>query len=403
MALSSKNKSAIFIDIGHSKCRLIILSAQLTDLKVYEAATEGFAKGKVTDRSALTATIQRLVEAAQINDHPYVAVLNIPASHTRPILKSINYRLGGIYRPSDYEALIELAQDSCLGGLEEVIDVMPLQLKIDEKISDALSFGMSGEELTARLMLATHPRILLSDLLACINAAGIEIAEFRSNAFGAARALQYLRPGAENSVLLDIGHSTVTGALQVGGVINQVFCIPAGSGHISRDLSVGLGASLTEAESLKIRHGISDKPTVEAPSKKIRHFVLPRVSELMNLSFRNFAIYSRSLDGGLLLTGCGAQLIGLPEYIASRFESKPPFVAHLTNAGAKTFVGMLKDSQDQSVTDQLSSAKIDSGWISILAQVRCHVLHQRAIIDDRNQRPLSRLRPLWTWLSELSR
>ena len=244
---------------------------------------------------------------------------------------------------------------------------------------------------------------MLSDLLACVNAAGVEIAEFRSNAFGVARALKYLRPVSENSVLLDIGHSTVTGALQVGGAINQVFCVPAGSAHISRDLSIGLGINFEEAEALKLNLGLPEKQISNETTNKIRQYTLPRVSELMSLSFRNFAIYSRSLDGGLLLTGRGAQFSGLADFIARRFAVKSPFMTHISNTGARTFVGLLPNDREGEATCEQDLVKIDSGWLSVLAQARNYVLHQKAIQEERNQRPLARLRPLWTWLSELSR
>jgi len=38
-----------------------------------------------------------------------------------------------------------------------------------------------------------------------------------------------------------------------------------------------------------------------------------------------------------------------------------------------------------------------------LAQARALVRLRRAISSEKDVRPLSKLRPLWTWLSELSR
>jgi cell division ATPase FtsA len=227
------------------------------------------------------------------------------------------------------------------------------------------------------------------------------VSEFRSNSFGVARALTYLRGTSENSVLLDFGHSTITGALLVGGVVNQIFCVPAGSGHITRDLAAGLCIDQADAESLKIQVGISEKST--GAGAKLSHYALPRVAELMSLACKNFSIYSRSLDGGLLFCGGGAGLAGLSEFTSQKFGIRPPFIAQLNNSGAKTFVGLKPNSFSIEHSGDPDQVKIDSGWISILSQARASALFYNAALAEKNSRPLSRLNPLWTWLSELSR
>ena len=49
------------------------------------------------------------------------------------------------------------------------------------------------------------------------------------------------------------------------------------------------------------------------------------------------------------------------------------------------------------------SAKINSGWLSLFSQAKHFIGEQEARRFEREAQPLSRLRPLWTWLSELSR
>jgi cell division protein FtsA len=400
-SLTRWKKWRVFIDLGHSKCRMAVISPDFSEIRFHQVPTSGLAKGKVVDRDAFTDCLRQLAEVSGISDIAYSASVNLPSNQTRTIVQTVNSRLSGSYRARDYESIVEGAFESTFGVLDEVIDVLMLQLKIDGSTVDPLRFGAPGAEASARLLLAIHPSVLLSDILACVNSAGIEVSEFRSNSFGVARALTYLRGTSENSVLLDFGHSTITGALLVGGVVNQIFCVPAGSGHITRDLAAGLCIDQADAESLKIQVGISEKST--GAGAKLSHYALPRVAELMSLACKNFSIYSRSLDGGLLFCGGGAGLAGLSEFTSQKFGIRPPFIAQLNNSGAKTFVGLKPNSFSIEHSGDPDQVKIDSGWISILSQARASALFYNAALAEKNSRPLSRLNPLWTWLSELSR
>ena len=121
----------------------------------------------------------------------------------------------------------------------------------------------------------------------------------------------------------------------------------------------------------------------------------------MTLAFKNFALYRRSLDGGLLFCGGGSSLTGLVEYCAQKFGVKGPLVAQLNGDGAKVFVGVSAGVSSQNHPSP--ALTLDSSWIALLAQARALVRLRRAISSEKDVRPLSKLRPLWTWLSELSR
>lgn len=400
-ALLGRKKHRIFIDLGHSKIRMVMLGPDFSEPRFHEVPSSGLAKGKVVNRDAFTDSLRQLVDIAGMGSLPYSAVVNLPSNQTRTIMQTINCRLSGVYRARDYDAIIEGAFESTFGGLDEVVDALMLQLKIDGNSVDPLRFSAAGSEASARLLLATHPSVLLSDLLSCLNAAGIEVSEFRSNAFGIARALTHLRSTSENAVLVDFGHVTMTGALMVGGIINQTFCIPAGSAHITRDLAAGLCIDQAEAEALKVTVGITEK--FSRDGSKLSHYALPRVSELLSLTFKNFSIYSRSLDGGLLFCGGGSALTGLGEFTAQKFGVRPPFIAQLNNDGASTFIGAMSCQPSGTFKGPHDEINVDSGWLSILSHARSSVLFHRAVLEEKNLRPLSRLNPLWTWLSELSR
>jgi len=404
--LLTKGTYTALIDIGHSKSRMVILASDFSSMRVFEEPTSGFQKGKVTNSQAFTDTIHRLVSQSSLFNSKYSAILNIPSIQTRTLVQTVHHRSNSVYRSSDYQAIINAAVDSAAGGLDEVIDAQLLQVKIDEKIIDSLAFGTEGREISAQVILATHPSLVLADILNCVNSAGVEVSEFRSNGFGLMRSLKSLRPSADNCVLIDIGHSTTTGAIMIGGAIHQIFCVPAGGAHMSKDIAAGLATDLERAEAAKISFGLQEKSSDDtaAAARQIQRFLRPRVAEIVTLASKHFALYSRSLDGGLLFCGNASLLSGLSSFTEQLLRTRPPFVCQLTNKGAETFVG-IKNLQTSLSGENPGNAavKVDSGWVSVLAHARSIVLHHNAMSTERQARPLAKLHPLWTWLSELSR
>lgn len=408
-----KDLPTAFFDIGHSMIRLAVVAPDLSSVTTYETANQGFAKGKVIEPVAFSAAISALTKASSLRGNGVRAIVNIPSLQTRIIRRTLQHRCGGAYRYSDFASLHEAALEATSNDLDEVLDVLYTQVTLDDKPIHSLGFGLTGREIKAQALLATHPKVLLADILSAMNAGGIEVSEFRSNIFGLARALQTLRPAAENSVLIDVGHSTTTGVVSIGGSVQQVFTVAAGGHHMTRDLMVGLNTDYESAEQAKESRGLFDR-LVDGPADRsvdfshdihdhesppenrdLGRYLKPRVAEILSLSAKNFAIYARALDGGILFCGNGAQIPGLSQFAFKNLGvTAPPFVCQLTRETAEAYL---------SVKVVTGSAKINSGWLSLFSQAKHFIGEQEARRFEREAQPLSRLRPLWTWLSELSR
>ncbi len=387
---TKKDKAVAFFDIGHDVLRMALVSSGGHELSAFQTKCLGFSKGKVVDASLFAASIGELLSSAGVAGSEIYAILSIPTLQTRTLRRSIQHKCGGSYRSSDYASLEEAAIDSATSDLDEVIDVYVAHCWLDDKAIDSMSFGQSGRGLRAQVLLATHPKILLADILSAMNFCGIEVSEFRSGYFGLARALTSLRPGVENAVLIDIGHSTTSGVITIGGSVQQVFNVPAGSNHITRDLMVALNESYDHAELFKVTHGLTSNPS----GIDLGKFIRPRVAEILALSLKNYAIYAKALDGGLMFCGNGSQLSGFAPFAGRALGTVTPFICSLSGKTAASFID---------VTTIKGSAIIDSGWMILFSQIKTYLEDQAVRRFERDARPLAKLRPLWTWLSELSR
>jgi cell division ATPase FtsA len=318
----------------------------------------------------------------------------VPAIHTRTTIRSIEHRTTGVYRSSDLRAVQDAALDAASSELDEAIDCVPLSFKLDDKDHDPQCYGNSARSIKARFLVFVYPRTLLSDFVQVFNAAGIEVSSFRAAGRGLASSLLSLRRTAENAVLVDIGQGSTTGAIMIGGTLHNVFSIPVGGAHMTNDMAVGTGLNFAECERIKIAVGLATDSSSTHSHEHMR-FLRPRVAEICSLMGKNFALYARSLDGGILLCGGASYLRGFAGELSKVLSVPTPFVCQLTRA---TTEALFPNVTIKDLPENLTSAYLS--LIAAAASLRQDISTKNLELQNK---PLAKLRPLWTWLSELSR
>jgi cell division protein FtsA len=115
--------------------------------------------------------------------------------------------------------------------------------------------------------------------------------------------------------------------------------LPTGGDHFTNDIAVGLRTPVPEAERIKVKYGcalaslVDDDQTIEVPSvggRKPRvlsrhilcEILQPRTEEIFNLLQEEVARagYENSLTSGLVVTGGGGILEGVPEIAEQIFD-----------------------------------------------------------------------------------
>ena len=139
--------------------------------------------------------------------------------------------------------------------------------------------------------------------------------------------------------LLDVGGGTTDLAIFERGSLWHTAVIPVGGDHFTNDIAVGLRMPIPDAEKLKRRSGcalsgmVEDEETIEVASvggrrprvmgRRILTDVLqPRAEEIFHLVWDEIrrAGYEKSLNSGIVLTGGGAILEGMPEIAEQIFD-----------------------------------------------------------------------------------
>src|ERR671934_1392263 len=215
--------------------------------------------------------------------------------------------------------------------------------------------GMTGTRLEVNVHVITCSTTAAQNTVTCVNRAGLEVTDTVLTQLSAAEAVLTPDEKELGVALVDIGGGTTDLAIFERGSLWHTAVIPVGGDHFTSDMAVGLRTPIPDAEKLKRKNGcalssmVDEDETIEVASvggrkprlmarRILSEILQPRAEEIFHLVWDEIrrAGYEKSLNSGIVLTGGGAILDGMPE-IAEQIFDLP------IRRGCPTGVGGLAD------------------------------------------------------------
>lgn len=175
-----------------------------------------------------------------------------------------------------------------------------------------------------------RPEILLENLVR--NLLGPNLESLTQFDLGVQCALNLVRVCEATTApigVIDFGCHYTEFAAQLASSKTFHAIIRIGSVHITNDISIGLRTPTARAEKLKHRFGIGQDPQLQPSlesqvqdARFYREIVGTRVSEILVMLERQFPndFSIRDLTEGLLITGEGSKLPGLPNFLGDKYS-----------------------------------------------------------------------------------
>ena len=236
----------------------------------------------------------------------------------------------------EVRAAVDRARSVPLPPDREVMHLLPQEFILDDQAGIHDPIGMVGNRLEVNLHLSTCSGGIAQSVITCANRAGLEVEDTVFEGIAAAEAVLSADERELGVCLADIGASTTELAVYFEGSIAHTSVLPIGGDHFTNDLAVGLHVSVEEAEQLKREYGncvVTSVPQLAEievggnltgisgsgqSSRLVRQRFLaeilePRARELFTMlrdNQRQGGVLE-ALGGGCVLTGGGANLVGL--------------------------------------------------------------------------------------------
>jgi cell division protein FtsA len=383
-----KERYLVGLDVGTSKIAAIV--GELMDdgtveiIGLGEADSRGIRRGAVVNLESAVESIKKAIEDAEL-----MAGVEIDSVHltiSGPHIKGFNSRgviaVAGKNREitrDDVRRAIEAARAVALPTGREILHVLPQDFVIDEQDGVGAPVGMTGARLEVNVHIVTGAVSATQNLVACVNRAGISVADTVVSQLAASESV--LTPDEKDLgvALLDVGGGTTDLAIFERGSLWHTAVLGIGGDHFTNDIAVGLRTPVPDAEKIKRRSGcslsslIDEDETIEVASvggrrprvmarRILSEILQPRAEEIFHQAWDEIrrAGYERSLNSGIVITGGGAILEGMPEIAEQIFDlpirrgspsSAGGLSDHVNTPTLATAVGLVQYAQRNHVSE----------------------------------------------------
>ena len=289
-------------------------------------------------------SIKKAIEEAEL-----MAGVEIDSVHlalSGPHIKGFNSRgviaVAGKNREitrEDVRRAIDAAKAVSLPTGREILHVLPQDFVVDEQDGIGAPVGMTGARLEVNVHIVTGSQSSTQNIVACVNRAGVTVAETVVEQLAASESVLTEDEKELGVALVDIGGGTTDIAIYERGSLWHTAVIGVGGDHFTNDIAVGLRTPVPDAEKIKRKCGcalsgmVDEDETMEVASvggrkprvmarRILSEILQPRAEEIFHLVWDEIrrAGYEKSLNSGIVLTGGGAILDGMPEIAEQIFD-----------------------------------------------------------------------------------
>lgn len=342
------------VDVGTSKVTVLLSRVGSEgDLKIFGTGvvpSEGIQKGRVENIEEARATVESaLAEAQRYIGEPVSssAYVTVSGSHISSINRS--EILDNQATPDDISAKM---LDGLLKGSfpkidagQQVLHVIPMGYTVDGLSGVRNPMGLAGRLVEVEAHVVVGEAVVLQNTVKAVESKDLSVSSMVLQGMAAAEATLTGDEREMGVVLLDIGAGTTDMVIYRQGAPWYSTVLPVGGYALTRDLAAALRAPLHVAEEVKIKWGsvepdIVPDEQVELPGfQGQRRKSVPRRALAEPLNARMSEIFKMAVGrmrqagmsdwpiGGMVLTGGGAQMTGLPE-LAARLVGEPVRVGY---------------------------------------------------------------------------
>lgn len=325
------------LDVGAGRVRCLVglvEEGQIRLLGAGESVSRGWSKGRLSDQTAVAASIQQAVHEAETQAQVTVeaAVVGIGGV----TIEGCNSR--GLYEfgrpreidPGDLGYAVELASKVRLREDRLVLQVLPQDFTLDGRAGYRNPKGAVCSRLEANVHLITASAPDHQALVSTVHQAHLAVEETVYEAVAAAYGVVFQEERSRGVAVVDIGAQSTDIVVYDGEAILRAASLPIAADHFTRDVAFGLTVSYEDAESLKREYGCAllgltaDNSLIEVPSlegRPAREASRRTLNEILEARAEELFLFVRAelakvgmeqaLLEGIVLTGGGALLNGM--------------------------------------------------------------------------------------------
>ncbi len=334
---------SIGIDIGSSAIRIIVAEFIKGEknpkiIGVGESETRGIRHGYIVNFEEAVNSLKNAVQMAE-KSAGGIKIKKAFVSINSTTLKSeiisgtaTTTKANSEVTNLDIKKALEESENNLNLGNRKIIQMFPLNFKLDGKEVLGRPEGMFGNKLEVKVLYITCSSQHLDDLLALLAEAEIETLDVVAASIAGSHVSLTEKQKIVGSGLVNIGSETFSLTVFENNLPIYLHTFSIGSSDITNDIALGFKIPLEKAESFKIKNDPE-----EFSKKKLEEIIEARLSDIFELIENHLKKIKRNelLPAGIVFIGGGATIFKLEEL--SKNILKLP-----SKIGATDFFGNVK-------------------------------------------------------------
>lgn len=327
------------LDIGTTSVKVVVaeyIEGQINIIGVGNAKSEGLSRGIVVDIDKAVATIKRAIKQAEEKSGIQIRRVNVglPAN-----LLEVEQCEGMIAVSTESKEITDedvrnVASAAIVRSTppeRQIITIIPREYKVDgfDGIKDPR--GMIGVRLDMKGLVYTGPKTIIHNIKKCVEKAGLQLDEMVITPLALAESILSSGEKDFGTIIIDMGGGQTTTAVMHEHQLKFTHVEQEGGEYVTKDISVVLNTSLTNAEALKINYGdaypertssseefpvdvIGQNEPIKVDERYLSEIIEAREEQILTKARDALAeIDSLDLPGGVVLSGGNASLPGVVE------------------------------------------------------------------------------------------
>src|SRR3954463_3655609 len=346
--MNTEQPIIVGLDIGTTKIAVIAGRknefGKLEILGFGKANSNGVKHGQVLNIDETIKAIRTALENC-FASNPNLDINEVYVGVAGHHIKSLQTR-GDIVRQATDEEISQREIDQLISDQyktyipagDQIIDVIPQEFTVDNFQNIPNPIGYGGVKVGANFHIITGEKNAIRNINRAVEKSNLHTKDLVLQPLASASAVMGQEDLEAGVAIVDIGGGTTDLAVFYEGILKHTAVIPFGGENITNDIKTGLGVLKTQAEQMKVQFGsalanearsnafitipgLRGMPAKEISVKNLANIIQARMSEIMDFvsyHLKQVGMDNRMLNGGIILTGGGAQLkhlIQLTEYV----------------------------------------------------------------------------------------
>jgi len=346
------------IDIGSDTIKLVVCELYNNKLHLLAASSvksKGIKKGLITNVDFATVSIkQAFNEVESMLGIKIKKVIASVPSYFADFIK-INGEIkitseDAVVRSDDIVNLFQIAMQDKLKSHQEMVTIIPIDFKLDDKSGIKIPLGLVGRNLSTRAILSSVPRKNIYSVASILDSIGVEVVDVMLGSMGDIYSYKTKEMEEKVGAVINIGAETTTVALYNKGIIVKNSVVGLGGKSIDNDIAYMYKIEPSQARQVKEKFALAHKKyastsdfyeltdatgqSIKISQYEVSEIVQSRIEEILELGRKEINILTSKEIEYIIITG-GTSNMAHFEYVVDEIFNKKAIVGNIKLLGLR--------------------------------------------------------------------